>query len=70
MPRLCCFLALLTIFVPRLPAATDRPNIHSILADDLGFSDLGCFGGEIKTPPLDSLPRRGVRLTQFYNARR
>jgi arylsulfatase len=47
-----------------------RPNILYILADDLGFSDLGCFGGEIRTPVLDSLAAGGVRLTQFYNTGR
>jgi len=41
-----------------------------ILADDLGFSDLGCYGGEIRTPTLDGLGRAGVRLSQFYNAAR
>ncbi|MEO8313659.1 MAG: arylsulfatase [Pseudomonadota bacterium] len=47
-----------------------RPNILLIVADDLGFSDLGCFGGEIDTPVLDSLASNGVRFTQFYsNAR-
>ncbi len=44
-----------------------RPNVLLIVADDLGFSDLGCFGGEIKTPVLDQLATDGVRLTQFYN---
>jgi len=43
-----------------------RPNIVIILGDDLGFSDLGSFGGEIKTPNLDSLAKAGVRCTQFY----
>ena len=47
-----------------------RPNIVLILADDLGYSDLGCYGGEIPTPTLDALGRGGVRLTQFYNAAR
>ncbi len=47
-----------------------RPNLLYILADDLGFSDLGCFGGEIETPVLDSLASGGVRLTQFYNTGR
>ncbi|MDF1858687.1 MAG: arylsulfatase [Verrucomicrobiales bacterium] len=47
-----------------------RPNILYILADDLGFSDLGCFGGEIETPVLDTLAEGGVRLTQFYNTGR
>jgi arylsulfatase len=43
-----------------------RPNIVIILGDDLGFSDLGCFGSEIKTPRMDSLAKAGVRFTQFY----
>lgn len=47
-----------------------RPNILLILADDLGFSDLGCCGGEIKTPNLDALAADGLRFTQFYNASR
>ena len=46
------------------------PNIVLILADDLGFSDIGCFGGEIPTPYLDALAEEGVRLTQFYNTAR
>ncbi len=50
--------------------AAEKPNILYILADDLGFSDLGCFGGEIKTPVLDALAGNGVRLTQFYNTGR
>ncbi len=45
----------------------DRPNVVLILADDLGFSDLGCYGGEIRTPHLDRLAREGLRMTQFYN---
>jgi len=47
-----------------------RPNIVVILADDLGFSDLGCYGGEIKTPSLDGLAAGGLRFTQFYNTAR
>ncbi len=50
--------------------AADKPNILYILADDLGFSDLSCFGGEIETPVLNSLAKGGVRLTQFYNTGR
>jgi arylsulfatase len=49
---------------------SDRPNIMLILVDDLGYSDLGCYGGEIKTPNLDSLAGEGVRFTQFYNCAR
>lgn len=48
-------------------AATQRPNIIVILADDLGFSDLGCYGGEIRTPNLDRLAAEGMRFSQFYN---
>ena len=50
--------------------AADRPNIVIILADDAGFSDLGCFGGEIETPNLDSLAANGLRFTEFYNLAR
>ena len=44
-----------------------RPNIILIMADDLGYSDLGCYGGEIRTPNLDRLARNGLRFSQFYN---
>jgi arylsulfatase len=47
--------------------AADRPNIVLILADDMGYSDLGCYGGEIKTPHLDRLAENGIRYTQAYN---
>ncbi len=50
--------------------ADDRPNIVLILADDMGYSDLGCYGGEIETPHLDSLAENGLRFTQFYNTAR
>ncbi len=46
------------------------PNIILIMADDMGFSDIGCYGGEIKTPNLDCLAQSGVRYSQFYNAAR
>ncbi len=54
------------------PAAErpSHPNIVIILADDLGFSDLGCYGGEIRTPNLDGLASGGLRFTQFYNTAR
>jgi arylsulfatase len=45
-----------------------RPNVLLIVADDLGFSDLGCFGGEIATPRLDALARAGTRFTDFHSA--
>jgi arylsulfatase len=47
-----------------------RPGIVVLLADDLGFSDLGCYGGEIRTPVLDRLAAGGLRFTQFYNTAR
>ena len=47
-----------------------RPNIVTVLVDDMGYSDLGCFGGEIETPHLDALAAGGVRFTQFYNTAR
>jgi arylsulfatase A-like enzyme len=51
-------------------AAPAKPNILIILADDLGYSDLGCYGGEIETPNLDALARNGLRFTQAYNTAR
>jgi arylsulfatase A-like enzyme len=50
--------------------ASKRPNIIIILADDLGYSDLGCYGGEIQTPNLDYLAANGVRFRNFYNTSR
>src|SRR5262245_5004768 len=50
--------------------AMRHPNIVVILTDDMGFSDLGCYGGEINTPNLDALAAGGVRFTQFYNTAR
>lgn len=47
-----------------------KPNIIVILADDMGFSDIGCFGGEIPTPNLDKLASKGIRLNNFYNTGR
>ena len=50
--------------------AASRPNIVVILVDDMGFSDIGCYGSEIRTPNLDRLAAEGVRFTQFYNTGR
>src|SRR3954452_11962777 len=47
-----------------------KPNILVIVADDMGFSDAGCYGGEIATPNLDGLAKNGLRFTQFYNTAR
>ncbi len=49
------------------PVRDDRPNIILILADDMGYSDVGCYGGEISTPNLDMMAENGIRFTQFYN---
>tara|TARA_R110002073_G_scaffold46789_7_gene127474 strand:+ start:40697 stop:42922 length:2226 start_codon:yes stop_codon:yes gene_type:complete len=70
-----CVLAFLSLTIlansnSLLADTGDRPNIIYILSDDMGFSDIGCYGGEIKTPNLDSLADHGVRFTQFYNTAR
>ena len=49
---------------------SDRPNIVLIMADDMGYSDIGCYGGEIDTPNLNQLADNGIRFTQFYNTSR
>jgi arylsulfatase len=48
-------------------AVTVRPNIIFIMADDMGYSDLGCYGGEVNTPNLDQLAANGIKLKKFYN---
>lgn len=61
---------LTVLCIPAQGIATEpdsRPNILLIMADDLGFSDLGCYGSEIDTPNLDRLANNGLRFTQFYN---
>jgi len=50
-----------------MAAERDRPSIVLVVADDMGFSDLGCYGGEIRTPVIDRLAKDGVRFSQFYN---
>ena len=51
-------------------ATSKRPNIVLVMADDMGYTDIGCYGSEIKTPELDKLAAGGVRFTQFYNTSR
>ena len=51
----------------RCSKKTNHPNIVLIMADDIGFSDIGCYGAEINTPNLDSLAENGIRFRQFYN---
>lgn len=50
--------------------AAEKPNIVIIMTDDMGYSDLGCYGSEIATPNLDQLAKQGLRFTQFYNTAR
>ena len=71
-PTLVRSLPLLLVSLLSTRAAADErpPNLVLILADDLGFSDLGCYGGEIETPNLDRLAARGLRGSQFYNTTR
>ncbi|HEV8060233.1 MAG TPA: arylsulfatase [Gemmataceae bacterium] len=64
----CCFLIASPCHAADNPPA--RPNVIVIVADDLGFSDLACYGSEIATPNLDKLAADGVRFTQFYNCAR
>ncbi len=61
---------LLFFFSTASAVAADKPNVVVILCDDMGFSDLGCYGGEIATPNLDALAANGLRFTQFYNTAR
>jgi arylsulfatase len=63
--RFLLALAAATTTWAAVPAAT--PNLVLIMADDMGFSDIGCYGGEIRTPHLDRLAAGGLRFTQFYN---
>jgi arylsulfatase len=56
--------------LPASAAAPPRPNIVVLLVDDMGFSDIGCYGSEIPTPNLDKLAANGLRFTQFYNTGR
>ena len=66
----CIFFFSLFILCQSYKADSERPNIIIIMTDDMGFSDLGCYGAEINTPNLDLLAKEGLRFTQFYNAGR
>jgi arylsulfatase len=68
--RLALVALAMLLAVPILHAAERPPNVLVILADDLGYSDLGCYGSEIATPNLDSLAAGGLRFTQMYNTGR
>ena len=62
--------SLLCVSITSWAVAEKKPNIIIIMTDDMGFSDLGCYGSEIQTPNLDNLAKQGLRFTQFYNAGR
>lgn len=62
--------ALLAGIIAGSAQAADRPNVLLVMVDDMGFSDPGCYGGEVDTPNLDALAKGGLRFTQFYNTAR
>ena len=68
--RLPFLLLLPTLLAAATPPAAPRPNVIVIMSDDMGYSDLGSYGGEIPTPNLDALAAGGLRFTQFYNGAR
>src|SRR5256885_15344566 len=70
--RVVCVVAAgcIALWIGACARAQTRPNVVIILADDMGFSDVGCYGGEIHTPNIDRLAAEGVRFTQFYNMAR
>ncbi|MFP6671860.1 MAG: sulfatase-like hydrolase/transferase, partial [Pirellulaceae bacterium] len=72
--ELCVILSAILVLslASQLMAAGSKsqPNIVLIMSDDMGYSDLGCYGGEINTPTLDGLAENGIRFTQFYNTAR
>ena len=60
----------LFLFSSALAIGQSRPNVIIVMADDMGWSDIGCYGSEIETPNLDRLAKNGLRFTQFYNTGR
>lgn len=70
LPPSLLFFSLLLGHLSTTTGAAEKPNVIFILADDMGYSDLGCYGGEIETPNLDGLAANGLRFTQFYNTAR
>ena len=68
--RSLTLLAFLASIIAATAAESKRPNIIVFLVDDVGFSDIGCYGSEIPTPNLDALAAGGVRFSQFYNCAR
>ena len=63
--RITCFLLALPFLL-----FGARPHIILIMGDDMGYSDIGCYGSEVDTPVLDGLAEQGLRFTQFYNTGR
>ena len=63
----CSFLFWLLTLSTQVCVASERPNVLVILVDDMGYSDIGCFGSEINTPHIDRLAASGIRYNQFYN---
>ena len=64
------FLAVTLVFLCTAQVSAGQPNIIIILSDDMGYSDISPYGGEIDTPVLDRLAKNGLRFTQFYNTGR
>lgn len=72
-PAVALFVALIVHVTHSLAKAaerSDRPNIVLIMSDDMGYSDIGCYGSQIETPTLDRLAKNGLRFTHFYNTAR
>lgn len=69
-PKHLLCLSILTWACTSYATADERPNIILIMADDMGYSDIGCYGGEVQTPTLNRLANSGLRFTQFYNTGR
>lgn len=67
MKRLLFFLLVAPLAIAETSVAAVKPNILIILADDMGYSDIGCYGGEIKTPNIDRLAANGMKFSQMYN---
>jgi arylsulfatase A-like enzyme len=65
-----CFVLLASGTIQLSAEEPSRPNIIVIMSDDMGYSDIGCYGGEIETPTLNGLAEGGLRFTQFYNTAR
>jgi arylsulfatase len=61
---------LIVLLLSSATLAAEKPNIVIMMADDMGYSDIGCYGSEIETPNIDALARDGLRFSQFYNTAR